>query len=76
VPEDVWYVVPIAVFGAIRAMKFFPSSKRRMSRYEKYREAWCLMACPRDGKCRTEVEVEQCCQRAEGGGKAACPKAP
>jgi hypothetical protein len=76
VPEDVWYVVPIAVFSAIRAVKFFPSSKRRMSRYEKYREAWCLMACPKDGICRQEVDVEQCCQRVTGEGKAPCPKAP
>jgi len=66
-------VVPIAVFSAIRAVKFSPSSKRRMSRYEKYREAWCLMACPQDGKCRDEIDLPRCCQR-EGREGDSCPK--
>ena len=40
VPDDVWYVIPIAVFRTITTVKVFPSSRRRMSRYEKYRDAW------------------------------------
>jgi len=40
VPDNVWYVIPIEVFLNIGCVKVFPSSKRRMSRYEKYREAW------------------------------------
>jgi hypothetical protein len=40
VPDNVWYVLPIELFLTIGAVKVFPSSKRRMSRYEKYREAW------------------------------------
>jgi hypothetical protein len=43
VPEDVWYVFPVAVFRRYKAMKLFPSSRRRMSKFEKYREAWWLM---------------------------------
>ena len=69
VPEDAWYVVPIEVFETRTAVKFFPTSKRRMSRFEKYREAWCLMACPKDGGCRTEISVERLCEAG-----AACPK--
>jgi hypothetical protein len=46
VPEDVWYVLPIHVFAHTSAAKIFPSSRRRMSRYEKYREAWSLMTDP------------------------------
>jgi len=71
VPEDVWYVVPIEVFETRTAVKFFPTSKRRMSRFEKYREAWCLMACPKDGCCRKEISVERLCERTV---KSACPK--
>jgi len=71
VPEDAWYVVPIEVFETRTAVKFFPTSKRRMSRFEKYREAWCLLACPKDGECRREISVEQLCERTE---KSACPK--
>jgi len=75
VPEDVWYVLPIQVFKRITGLKLFPSSKRRMSRYEKYREAWCLMACPKDGQCRKEVGVELLCRRDGGCDESACPKA-
>jgi len=64
VPDDVWYVVPIEVFKQVRQIRFYPGSKK--SRYEKYREAWCLMACPRDGKPKAEIEVEQRCE--------ACPR--
>jgi PD-(D/E)XK nuclease superfamily protein len=49
VPEDAWYVIPIAAFGSIHSMKLFPASRRRRSRHEKYREGWCLMACKPDG---------------------------
>jgi hypothetical protein len=43
VPEDVWYVFPVAEFRRYRAMKVFPSSKRRKSKFEKFREAWWLV---------------------------------
>jgi len=60
VPEDVWYVVPVDVFRRAKQIRFYPGSPT--SEYEKYREAWCLMACPRDGKMKDEVEVEQRCE--------------
>lgn len=40
VPEDAWYVVPIAAFNRIKSMKLFPASRRRRSKHEVYREAW------------------------------------
>jgi hypothetical protein len=63
VPEDVWYIVPVHVFTHIRAMRFFPSGKRGISRYEIYREAWCLMACPKEGHCREHIDVIRCCDK-------------
>jgi hypothetical protein len=48
VPHNVWYVIPIAVFSNIGAVKVFPVSRRRMSRFEKYREAWHYMGVPLD----------------------------
>jgi hypothetical protein len=47
VPADVWYVIPIDVFAEITTVKVFPSSRRRMSRYEIYREAWHHFGPPR-----------------------------
>jgi hypothetical protein len=40
VPEDVWYIFPPRAFKNMNAMRLFPSSDRRRSKFEKYREAW------------------------------------
>lgn len=66
VPEDAWYVVPVEVFKRVGQIRFYPGSKK--SRYEIYREAWCLMACPKDGECKKEIAVERMCER-----RVACP---
>lgn len=65
VPEDAWYVVPVEVFKQVKQIRFYCGSKT--SRYEKYREAWCLMACPRDGKPKAEIEVETRCEDCPRG---------
>ena len=72
VPDNVWYVLPIDIFSERGTVKVFPSSRRRMSRFETYREAWCLMACPKDGQCRDEIDLPRCCQRNREGN--ACPR--
>jgi len=61
VPDDVWYVVPVEVFKRVGQIRFYPGSKK--SRYEIYREAWCLMACPKDGECKKEIAVDRLCER-------------
>jgi PD-(D/E)XK endonuclease len=55
-PEDVWYVLPIGLFSAIRSVKFFPSSKRRMSRFEKYRDAWHYFGTPKTPKPNADAK--------------------
>ena len=47
VPEDLWYVVPVAAFASRKGLRFYPHSGRH-ALYEQYREAWCLMTLPRD----------------------------
>ncbi len=47
VPEDLWYVIPICV-AARRGQMYVSPGGTRHFRHEKYREAWCQMACPRD----------------------------
>jgi hypothetical protein len=64
VPEDAWYVVPVEVFRRVKVVRFYPGGA---SRYEKYREAWCLMACPHGGKPKPEIEVEQRCEKCSRG---------
>lgn len=43
VPEDAWYVFPIRAVGGRRSVKLYPGSRRRRSKFEKYREAWDLL---------------------------------
>jgi protein gp37 len=43
VPEDLWYVLPVRLFRKIKGMRLFPTSRRRSSKYEAYREGWELL---------------------------------
>jgi len=43
--ENIWYIVPIEAFEGRSSLQFNPHTRGRR-RYEKYREAWCLLACP------------------------------
>jgi len=40
VPENVWYVFPVRALRGMRFLKLFPGSRKRRSKFEKYREAW------------------------------------
>ena len=42
VPENVWYVVPVAAIQN-NTLSFFPSGRRPGRRFEPHREAWHLM---------------------------------
>ena len=46
VPEDLWYIIPINAIGQRKSVRFYPHTRRQSrARFEKYREAWCLLAC-------------------------------
>jgi hypothetical protein len=65
-PLNVWYVAPIEIAEGLTTLWFNPRSTR--ARFEKYREAWCLLDCARKGrgrgdfptKCRSEAVKVQC----------------
>jgi hypothetical protein len=61
VPEDLWYVVPIEIAEGSAALWFNPRSTG--GKFEKYREAWCLLDCPRKARGRRDIPV-RC--RSEG----------
>jgi hypothetical protein len=46
VPEDAWYVIPIDAVALRKSLRLYPSRDVHGGRYEKYREAWHLMAVP------------------------------
>ena len=43
VPVDAWYVFPVEEFRKYKSMKLFPASRRRGSKFEKFREASGVM---------------------------------
>jgi hypothetical protein len=58
VPENLWYVIPISVAASRGQMYVSPGGTRHF-RHEKYREAWCQMACPRDEISPTRLLVKR-----------------
>jgi hypothetical protein len=44
-------------------MMFYPQRKGK-SKWEKYREAWCQMACPHDEDGPSKIVTPRCCDQA------------
>jgi hypothetical protein len=44
VPEDAWYVIPIAAFAPQKWLSFYPQNPHSKGRFECAREAWNQMA--------------------------------
>jgi hypothetical protein len=63
IPVRVWYVIPVAEVVQTGGIGIFPNSRYKRSRFEKYREAWCWLACKTG---RTAAQ-----ERCSDGGK--CP---
>jgi PD-(D/E)XK endonuclease len=42
-PMDAWYLFPVRVVKKLRSLKLFPGSKKKRSKYEKWREAWWVV---------------------------------
>jgi hypothetical protein len=43
-PADAWYVLPIEAFERSKSFRFYPDIPCKRARWEKYREAWHLLA--------------------------------
>ena len=73
VPEDIWYVIPVDAVGSQGTIKFRPHSRRRVRPiYERYREAWCLLGCPRKKRGWKDIPVV-CRSREVGVQCEVCP---
>ena len=44
VPDNIWYILPIEAFAGRTMLHLCPHGTGK-AKYEKYREAWCLLAC-------------------------------
>jgi hypothetical protein len=72
VPEDAWYVFPPRAFKKMKSMRLFPRPGKKISKFEKYREAWdlfearrsaaALISFFREREARSEPERRDCCR--------------
>ena len=62
VPHDLWYIVPIRAFLGRPLLYFYPNKLNSRGRYEKYREAWCLLACDPKARGRKDIPVRCRCK--------------
>jgi hypothetical protein len=73
VPENIWYIIPVEALGQRKGVRFYPRTRRPLRvMSEKYREAWCLLACER--KARGWNDVPTICRSREVSVQCAvCP---
>jgi hypothetical protein len=45
-PEGAWYVFPVRVVEGLKSLKLYPGSRKKRSKYEKYREGWEILRKP------------------------------
>jgi hypothetical protein len=70
VGQDIWYIVPIEACEGASRLHIYPGGN---GKYEKYREAWCLLACTE--KARGWKDVPVLCRCKELPVKCAvCPR--
>ncbi len=73
VPKDIWYIIPVDAVGSQGTIKFRPHSRRRVRPiYERYREVWCLLGCPRKKRGWKDIPVV-CSSREVGVQCEVCP---
>lgn len=64
--ENLWYIIPIEAVGGRASICFFPYTEGgSKSRFERYREAWCLLDCSR--KARGWEDIPAVCRSREVG---------
>jgi hypothetical protein len=62
IQQNLWYIVPIEAFEGRTMLHFHPKPQSK-SKYEKYREAWCLLAC--EPKARGWQDIPVLCRCKE-----------
>jgi hypothetical protein len=69
VPRNVWYLIPLEAIPAMpHVIRLYPDGVRSGGgKFEKYRDAWCQLACRRE-RCFENLPIHAHCQ--EGG---TCP---
>jgi hypothetical protein len=70
-PKDLWYVLPIEAVESLLCLGLHPGVGR--SKYERYREAWCLLKCPPKARGWKDIPVVCRCKKQLPVRCAVCP---
>ena len=73
IPENAWYIVPVEAFEGKNSLNFNPGVRRARGKYEKYREAWCLLVCPPKARGWKDIPVVCRCKKQLPIRCAVCP---
>jgi hypothetical protein len=73
VPENLWYILPIEMVASLKSLGLRPHTRR--SKFDRYREAWCLLESSRKARGWKDVPV-LCRGKRLGVSCAVCPTPP
>jgi len=65
VPLDAWYIIPVRALTSAIKIHLYPNTPHSRGRFECFRDAWCLMACPRHGPPRPEISLPHLCSASD-----------
>jgi len=57
--EDVCYVIPVKMLKGRNSLRFWPHGRGK-SKWERFREGWCQMACPYDECGPSKIVTPRC----------------
>ena len=69
-PENLWYVLPVEMVASKKGLGLRPNAVR--SKFNRYREAWCLLACSRKARGWKDIPVVCRCRELQAR-CAVCP---
>jgi len=66
-PLDVWYIIPARAFVPRISLSVYPERGGEAGQYEAFREAWCLLACWKEGVSEKGFVVDRLCEGDDPG---------
>jgi len=61
-PLDIWYIIPVQAFAPRKSLAVYAHRDADAGQFEPFREAWCLLACWREGASKDGFLIDRPCQ--------------
>jgi len=72
-PLDLWYVIPVQAFAPRTGITVYPRREPAVGQFEAFREAWCLLACWKEGANAKGFLLDRLCQGDNQAGRTPDP---